>query len=52
VLYDGKVYDNHYVMLFRNRDGKIAALAEYFDLRSVEELIMPLLTAAVAERKG
>ncbi|MDR2857310.1 MAG: nuclear transport factor 2 family protein [Novosphingobium sp.] len=52
VLYDGKVYDNHYVMLFRIRDGKIAALAEYFDPRPVEELIMPLLTAAMAAQKG
>jgi ketosteroid isomerase-like protein len=52
VLQDGKVYDNHYVMLFRLRDGKIAALAEYFDPRPVDELIMPLLTAAMAERKG
>lgn len=52
VLNDGKVYDNHYVMLFRIRDGRIAALAEYFDPKPVEELIMPLLMAAMAERKG
>lgn len=42
----GQVYDNHYVMLFRIRDGKIAALSEYFDPKPVEDLIMPRLIAA------
>jgi uncharacterized protein len=48
VLSDGKVYDNHYVMLFRVADGRIAALAEYFDPKPVDELIMPLLIAAMS----
>lgn len=48
VLSDGNVYDNHYVMLFRIADGRIAALAEYFDPKPVEELIMPLLIAAMS----
>ena len=47
VLADGNVYDNHYVMLFRITDGRIAALAEYFDPKPVEELIMPRLIAAM-----
>lgn len=47
VLSNGKAYDNHYVMLFRLRDGRIAALAEYFDPKPVDELIMPLLMAAM-----
>lgn len=49
VLHDGKRYANHYVLLFRIRDGRIAWLAEYFDPRPVEDLIMPLLTAAMGE---
>jgi ketosteroid isomerase-like protein len=52
VLQDGNIYDNHYAFQFRIRDGKIAALAEYFDPKPVETLIMPLLMAAMAARQG
>jgi ketosteroid isomerase-like protein len=51
VLADGTVYDNHYVMLFRIRDGRIVRLAEYFDRRPVESLITPRLMAAMAKRE-
>ena len=47
VLSDGNVYDNHYVLLCRVQDGRIAWLAEYFDPKPVEERIMPLLIAAM-----
>ena len=52
VLHDGQVYDNAYVFVFRLRDGKIARLAEYFDRKPVDEVIMPALTAAMSARKA
>jgi ketosteroid isomerase-like protein len=48
VLVNGEDYRNTYVFVLRLRDGRIAALAEHFNPRIVEEKIMPLLQAAMA----
>jgi ketosteroid isomerase-like protein len=49
VLVNGEPYHNCYVFVLRIRDGRIAALAEHFDPRIIQDKIMPLLHAAMAK---
>lgn len=51
-LHDGKDYENDYVHTFELRGGRIARLEEFFDPRPVDDLIMPLLIAAMSGRTG
>ena len=50
-LPDGKIYRNDYAHLFDLKDGKITRIAEFFDPKPVEDLIMPLLMAAMTAQK-
>lgn len=47
-LKNGEEYHNHYVFIFRVRDGRIAAIAEYTNPSIVREKIMPLFQAAAS----
>lgn len=47
---DGREYRNTYSFWFTFKDGKIASIFELFDPRPVDELIMPVLAAFLAEQ--
>ncbi len=49
-LSNGDVYQNNYLLLFTIRDGRIAAIVEYFNPTPVAEKIAPLIKAALANR--
>ena len=49
-LNNGEQYLNNYLLLFTLRDGKIAAIVEYFNPMPVAEKIAPLMKAALAKR--
>lgn len=47
IFADGEAFSASYVFTFKLRDGRIAALAEHFDPRPVEEQIKPRMMAAL-----
>lgn len=50
VMKDGREYLNDYSFWFTFKDGRIASIFEFFDPKPVDELIMPVLQAFLAER--
>lgn len=50
VLHTGEEFGNNYAYTFVIRDGKIAALREYFNPIPVVEKIVPLMQAAMAAK--
>ncbi|MDE2597752.1 MAG: nuclear transport factor 2 family protein [Sphingomonadales bacterium] len=51
-LANGENFANSYAFTFRLRDGKIAAVREYFNPAPVEEKIAPLIRAFMATQAG
>jgi ketosteroid isomerase-like protein len=49
-LVDGQLYENTYVFIFRIRGAQIASIAEHFNVLTVQEKIVPLMSAAMAKR--
>jgi ketosteroid isomerase-like protein len=49
-LCNGERYENSYVFIFRIRDARIAAIAEHFNVLTVQEKIAPLMADAMAKR--
>ena len=50
VMKDGREYRNDYTFWFTFRDGRIASVFEFFDPKPVDELIMPVVRAFMAEQ--
>ncbi len=50
VMKDGREYRNDYTFWFTFRDGRIASVFEFFDPVPVDELIMPVVRAFMAEQ--
>jgi ketosteroid isomerase-like protein len=48
-LANGERYENSYVFLFRIRAGQIASIAEHFNVLTVQEKLMPLLSEALSK---
>jgi uncharacterized protein len=49
-LRDGTRYENNYIFMFRIRDGRIASIAEHFNVLTVQQTIGPLMAAAMAKQ--
>jgi ketosteroid isomerase-like protein len=50
-LTNGERYENNYVFVFRIRGSQIVSIAEHFNVLTVQEKIMPLMAAAMAQRR-
>lgn len=47
-LVSGKDYAQTYVFVLRIRDGRIASVAEYYNALVAQEMLVPLMPAAMA----
>lgn len=47
-LVNGNRYDNQYHFLFKLRDGKVYQMKEYLDTKLVDDVLGPLVRAAMA----
>ena len=52
MLVTGEAFANEYLFLLHIRDGKIATLREFFDVRPVQEQLVPLLQEAMGKAQN
>ena len=45
ITLSGKRYQNHYLYLFRIRDGRVCFLAEYMDMDAMRDVLIPEMRA-------